>query len=89
MVGVRRAREHEPVAGELLLSGADHGVDLVGARPRHHGVEVRAAVGERLGDERAPALRHGLVPGGDVGVDELGDGVGHGTERASGAALGR
>ena len=89
VVGVGRAGQDEAVAGELLLGGADHGVDLAGTGARHHGVEVGRVVGERRGDERATALRDALVPGADVVVDELVDGVGHGQQLAVCAAARR
>ena len=60
--------ELEPVAGELRLGGADHRGDPVLALAGHQRVEVAGVLAERLADERAAALRVGLVPGGDVGV---------------------
>jgi hypothetical protein len=97
VVDVGRAGQDEAMARELLLGRADHGVDRVDAGPRHHRVEVGRVVGERRGDERAPALRHALVPRLDIaiddlvdgGVDELVDGVGHGGQLAARAAARR
>jgi hypothetical protein len=49
------------------------------------GIEVRRAVGERVGDARAALLRHRLVPDGDVVVDRGGDVV-HAVQRTSAAS---
>ena len=77
VVGVRAEGELEAVARELRLGGADHRRDAVGALARHQRVHVAGIVGERGGDQLAPAGLVAFVPGGDVGLDDGVDGVGH------------
>jgi transcriptional regulator with XRE-family HTH domain len=77
VVGVGAVDEFEVVAGELLLDAADHRGDPVGPLARDMRIEVSRVGRVGLLDERAAALRVGLVPAGDVGVDGVRD-VGHG-----------
>jgi hypothetical protein len=50
-----------------------HGVDAGVALGLQHGVDVAGGLGPDLGDEVAPAPAVGLVPHGDVAVDQFGD----------------
>src|SRR3954451_19160916 len=86
VVGVRGGGERELDAGVLLLGAGDHRVDPVGPCAGARGVDVGRVVGERLGDQRAAALRDALLPRLQVAVDDGGDGggggVGHGRQPA-------
>ena len=67
----------EAVAGEALLHAFDHGVDAGAAVALHHRIEMRRRPSVQA---RAITVRPvGLVPHGDVAVDESGEigGVGH------------
>src|ERR671930_1403931 len=85
VVGVGRAGELEPVAGELLLGAADHRVDPFVARAGQHRVDVGGVLRPGLRDELAAALRITLVPDGDVAVDESVD-IGHARQRGKAPA---
>jgi hypothetical protein len=67
-----RAVQREAAAGELLLGGADHGVDAVHAAAPHHRVEVAGVRREHLRDFRPARGRFAFVPGGEVGFGDPG-----------------
>src|SRR4029077_8969893 len=71
VVAVHRAEQGEAEAGELLLYGRDRGVD--GLAPGHlaEWVGVARVRGPDLVDELAAQPRVGLVPAGDVPLDDL------------------
>src|SRR5262245_11456675 len=73
VVHVDLACPAEPVAGEALVHAVDHGVDAGVAIGLQHGVDVGRGLGPDFGDEVAPTLAVGLVPHGEVLVDEFGD----------------
>lgn len=75
-MGIDRAGAAEFVAGEARLNALGHGIDAAAAFALQHRVDIGRILGPGLGDERTPAIGVGLVPHGDVAVDEFGP-VGH------------
>src|SRR5437879_3427346 len=66
------ARAAEAVAGKAGLHLLDHRVDPGLTLALQHRVEIRGGLGPGLLDEDAAARGVGLVPDGDVTVDEIG-----------------
>src|SRR5215472_17364634 len=71
VVAVHRAEQGEAEAGELLLDGRDRGVDRLAPDRLAKRVGVAGVRGPDLVDELAAQPRVGLVPAGDVPLDDL------------------
>src|SRR6516225_9664341 len=71
VVGVHRAEQGEIEAGELRLDGGDHGVDGLAPGRLAERVGVARVRGPGFVDELAAQLRVGLVPAGEVSLDDL------------------
>jgi hypothetical protein len=75
VVDVDPSGEGEHVARELALGGGDRGVDRVVPTRVDQRIDVAGVVGPGLGDQIAPGGGVGLVPAGEVAVDQIVHGV--------------
>ena len=72
VMGVDRARAPEPVSWKTLLDARDHGIDSGAPVASHQRVDIARRLRPGADDEIAAARAVGLVPHGDVAVDQFG-----------------
>jgi hypothetical protein len=75
VVGVDRPGEGENVTRELALGGGDRGVDRVVPAGVDQRIDVIGVVGPGFRDQIASGRGVGLVPAGEVAVDQIVHGV--------------